>query len=1115
MTERDALLEVFVSNVKKEVFHSVEHRHQIWRENPFDVEAVHEQARARFQRLLTQVTTPPGLDAGRILLLLGESGSGKTHLVRSFRNYVHVNGLGFVGYMQMTTAVSSYSRYVVSNLIDSLDQPYYESLGTTSGLLRLSNAIAARCGDPAAIESLCENADLDAEAVIDLVERAADRLVSQPRYAELDLDLVRALLFLQRQEPGLKKRVVKYLRCEELSERDARLLGGMPSKRGEEDALKLVEHLGRLMWAFDSRSLVICVDQFEDVYQVEDAEALFRRIMAALCAIADQVPSSIIVIACLEDYYARLCTRLTRSTLDRLEHDPPPVRLVSQRSAAEVEMIIRQRLGYLYETSGVKLPKGTDDPLYPIPRSLVQQLDGLRVRSVLDECYRFREDCIEAGRIVEPRLAASPIPSRPAVHERPAKAAKERLEQEWNDYLTQAQGELPESDAELAELLAWAIQTCAEELESGHRFEVQAKGRMIEVRVLVPSSNGTYRLGEEILIAICNKAPQGNGLRAQIEAATKRADKRIPALIRCGEFPSNPRTAVARTLAGIIGSGGRKAVVEDSDLRKIAAFRKFREANERRPHFMSWLMEENHLSRLLPLMHVLDLDGLDRFDAQTTPRAAAPATPSPAARPSKLEPPPVATPPSSVPEPESPRVAEGGSTPAKSPETSPSASAGPIVLGTTGELISQKLTLDVEALTTHAAFLGSTGSGKTTLALNVIEQLLQRGIPTILLDRKGDLCAYAREAPWEVHHPDPMLEARRRALREQLDIALFTPGHRAGRQLAISLVPRGLAGLRDLERDQAAGYAAHALGDMLGYKHARKDRSLRAILVQAFQLIAAHGDADKFNLESLITFIAEEDPALVTALGRLDTRLFKGLVQDLETLKLSASDLLSSDGEELDAEMLLGLGAHARPGRTRLSVVNTRFLGDNAKILFWVSQLLLALTRWVTRAPSSRLQAVVLFDEADVYLPAQSQPATKAPMENLLRRARSGGLGLLLATQSPGDLDYKSRDNIRSWFAGRVTQSVALEKMKPLLSEARVNVASRIPGQGVGEFHLLQDGRVTGFRANRSLLQAEQVPEDEILTLAARRRALSASGPAQLSRGQGEVSMDAIDRREG
>ncbi|AUX35539.1 MULTISPECIES: hypothetical protein [Sorangium] len=98
-----------------------------------------------------------------------------------------------------------------------------------------------------------------------------------------------------------------------------------------------------------------------------------------------------------------------------------------------------------------------------------------------------------------------------------------------------------------------------------------------------------------------------------------------------------------------------------------------------------------------------------------------------------------------------------------------------------------------------------------------------------------------------------------------------------------------------------------------------------------------------------------------------------------------------------------------------------------------------------------------------------------------------GALGVLLATQSPGDLDYRCRDNLRSWFVGRVTQQTALDKMKPLLSDARVDVSARIPGQEAGEFHLLQDGRVTAFKRDVPLLHAEQVPESEILKLARRR----------------------------
>jgi DNA helicase HerA-like ATPase len=127
----------------------------------------------------------------------------------------------------------------------------------------------------------------------------------------------------------------------------------------------------------------------------------------------------------------------------------------------------------------------------------------------------------------------------------------------------------------------------------------------------------------------------------------------------------------------------------------------------------------------------------------------------------------------------------------------------------------------------------------------------------------------------------------------------------------------------------------------------------------------------------------------------------------------------------------------------------------------------------------------VLFDEADLYLPALSKPPTKEPMENLLKRARSAGLGLLLATQSPGDFDYKCKENLHAWFVGLVKEKTALEKMKPMLSESRVDVSAKLPGQEVGQFFLIKEGRAHAIHAERSLIKTLQLSEAEILSLAA------------------------------
>src|SRR5438128_676487 len=85
----DPRIAAFCSPEHAEVFHPVENRHDIWKEDPFDVETIHEEARATFQRLVGRATGPSGPSAGRILLLQGEAGSGKTHLMRAFRNWTH------------------------------------------------------------------------------------------------------------------------------------------------------------------------------------------------------------------------------------------------------------------------------------------------------------------------------------------------------------------------------------------------------------------------------------------------------------------------------------------------------------------------------------------------------------------------------------------------------------------------------------------------------------------------------------------------------------------------------------------------------------------------------------------------------------------------------------------------------------------------------------------------------------------------------------------------------------------------------------------------------------------------------------------------------------------
>ena len=207
----------------------------------------------------------------------------------------------------------------------------------------------------------------------------------------------------------------------------------------------------------------------------------------------------------------------------------------------------------------------------------------------------------------------------------------------------------------------------------------------------------------------------------------------------------------------------------------------------------------------------------------------------------------------------------------------------------------------------------------------------------------------------------------------------------------------------------------------------------------------------------------DEDPELTDLTQRMDPsgRIRRDLVAQLDSLRHRNSALFEAGGEPLRMDSLLGMGRYGRTdGRTRLSIIYTGLLGDNENILFWVAQFLSEALRFCQRNPNDELQAVIMFDEADLYIPANSKPATAEPLQSLLKRARSAGLGIMLATQSPGDLNYKSRDQITSWFIGRVREDTALRRLRAAFQTESGSIPAVLPDQTVGEFHLVQEGLV-------------------------------------------------------
>lgn len=1056
----DPRLAAFLSG-RHEVFSTIQHRQQIWRPDPFDVESINAPARRIFERLLDRATATPPPESGKILLMLGESGSGKTHLLRAFRTLAHGNAQGFVGYMPMTVDTANYDRYVLSNLIDSLDQAYDTTMRPDSGLMRLSSALLSRSTSPQAQRVAKDEDPLEGDYLHQAVNAAADALLMDPRYRNSDLDLLRALLYLQRRDPRIHHRVLKWLRCEPLAEPDRKMLGELVPRTADDDPRRMVEHLGRIMSSIH-HALVLCVDQVEDVYNFEHnprVEPSFRRAMNTLSAIISSVPSTVVVVSFLTDFWVKMKPQLTRSLLDRLERDPEPVTLEPLATADTARRIATLRLQHLYEQMEARFDPA--DPTYPFPSQGFEKLSGQRTRDVLDACRCYRERAVQQQRLPDTfPLEATAVAPPPASPQGPAArpGRPENLEQAWTDFRASYKATPPEEDSALRAVLSWAITAGGSELSTGLRFSVTPKDEGLEVSI---QPGGT-----RLLVAICNKGAQGGHLARQIARVRETAAGRLPVLVRSTTFPQGTG-ATAREIGLLVQKGGRRAVLEDSDVRTLIALRAFRERPGDEASFLEWSRTAKPITRLKVIRDILDLE---RLVSEASAALIGPAAPAPQA---------AATPPP-------PRPAPPPAAPRELPE-------GALKLGRTEGLLAEPVFLIPDEVTQHMAFLGGSGSGKTTLALNALEQLLLQGVPAILVDRKGDLAAYARPEAWEEPLTAPAPLERRRLLRERVEVALYTPGRSDGRPLAIPIVPRGLESLPSEEREQGVQHAADAIAGMLEYRQTPRDKAARVLLAQALHLLVQRPLGRELTLEVVQQFVAAQDPLLLNEAGRLDPKVFTRLAQDLETLRLGMRSLLATGGERMDLGELLGLRpGGTTPRKTRLSIISTKFLGDNARVLFWVSQLLIETYRWASQHPSNKLQAVLLFDEADVYLPATSQPATKQPMENLLRRARSAGVGVMLATQSPGDLDYRCRDNVRTWFVGRVKENTALAKLKPMFSEVRVDIGTKLPAQKPGQFHVLRDGQVQRLEAERSLMRTEQLSEEQILRLA--RRSLERGG---------------------
>lgn len=371
--------------------------------------------------------------------------------------------------------------------------------------------------------------------------------------------------------------------------------------------------------------------------------------------------------------------------------------------------------------------------------------------------------------------------------------------------------------------------------------------------------------------------------------------------------------------------------------------------------------------------------------------------------------------------------------------------------------------LRTKDLRTHGVVLGMTGSGKTGLCLVLLEELVREGIPIIALDPKGDLGNLAllfpelkaeSFAPWADGKDPQELSERWKSglakwglgapavaqLKEQMALSLFTPGSSAGLTVNVlgALKRPDQQTLDDAEARRAliAGIVAGLLG-LVGVS-ADPVRDPEHIVLSKI-VEGAWLNGQDIDLEGLILQLVDP-PFSKVGVFPLDS-FFKP--DDRMKLAMAFNGVIASpsfatwtQGRDLDMNQLLNTD-----GRTPVSVFAMAHLSEPER-QFFTSLLLGRLLAWTRTQPGTeRLRAVLFFDEAAGYLPPHpANPPTKGPILTMMKQARAMGLGVVLATQNPVDLDYKALSNAGLWAVGRLRTE-----------QDRKRVLAGVPGEGLDE----------------------------------------------------------------
>ena len=1069
------------------------HLRSVWSDAPYDSAEIHTRLRDEFQNRLDLLMQDKGINSPLGWLLVGSAGSGKTHFLSICRKMAAVRDINFI--LIDMTDVRDFWNTVLQGFLDSLQQEYapgkFQQQTLLEKFLKLFNL------DVSIERALELLADFSKERLADKVNAIVSVIRKKaPREAALHQDVVRAILATTSNDPAINAAGLSWLNANPIDDDMRRLFN---FTKAQEDPIKIVEALSWMMslcgptvLAFDQLDPIVAqldpaarADAMEPDAEGLRALSIIQDIANGLSAMFDKTYRTLTLVSCLDATLTALKKYCLTSWQGRFEDARSLSSLTNSEAAAS---LLFPRVATGCRTANFAPPH----PTWPVSPAALEGVSGVTPRELLKICESHRKHCIDAGEVTELfSLTGQPvvIPQPPVVHP--------QLDQKFSELRNSAQVEriLEQSteDERIAPLLIAGCRCLLKEVELADQLDAvvddfpggqTTKPLHARVRLINHAENDREQ-------HYCFRALQrrnANAFQARIKGAINGSgiDQKLPfrhcMVLRTHVFPGGGTTQ--KLLTEYNANGGQWHSPSDDEVRTLYALAELSSANL--PGLEDWLKQRKHASRLPFFRNILD--GLKG----ATQRKNVSPVPSTTENPANAQSDGAKQTQSTANEEntgkngplDSPQRVNKESDPAPSkPDRIP---LGLRQIGNKSELVH----LPLQLLEKHTVVLAGAGSGKTVLLKRIIEEAALAGIPSIVIDGANDLATLGDKWPTPPIEWDCQDAAKAQAFHTNVDVVYWTPGRESGNPLVFEPLPDLAAIASDSEElQQAIDAAVDGLASMTISGNSTAAGNKRGLLSSALRYFARHDGGDLRDFIALLSSLPPEAGLGINKEAKLAREMADVLLAKIET-----NPMLRGVGTGLDPAILFGDAKKTKAG-PRISIISLIGLASTELRQQFVYQLGMTLFAWIKknpRPPQRSLRGLLIVDEARDFIPSLVSIPSKVSLQLLASQARKYHLGLVLATQTPKEIENRIIGNCATHFYGRASSPAAIKTIQEQLQERGGN------GQDIAT---LKAGQFYAYNSEANLAQpvrlttpmcltkhASPLDEGEILERAAKSR---------------------------